>query len=379
MAGRRDLRRSHLAGREAGRSAGPGANQVRASDQPQDCQGDRLTHPAGISAARRRGDRMNRREFITLLGGAALAWPGAVIAQAPARLWKIGVLANEPWPPLEGLRNGLRDLGYVEGKSHRFEYRFAQGRAERFPALASELVNLPVDLIVAWGTPASLAAHKATSTIPIVMSAGDPVGVGLVSGLARPGGNVTGMSVQMAEQEGKRLELLKKLLPDFSRVAVLSNPSNPYCVIAVREARLGATALGLQFDLVDASDPRGLDDAFLMLNRIGPDAVLVVADPFLAGEGARIAEQMIKSRLPSMYSYHESVVAGGLMTYTTNYYDIFRREGLFIDKIFKGAKPGDLPVQQPTKFELVINLKTAKALGLTIPPSLPALSDEVIE
>jgi len=241
------------------------------------------------------------------------------------------------------------------------------------------LVNLPVDLIVAWGTPASLAAHKATSTIPIVMSAGDPVGVGLVSGLARPGGNVTGMSVQMAEQEGKRLELLKKLLPDFSRVAVLSNPSNPYCVIAVREARLGATALGLQFDLVEASDSRGLDDAFLMLNRIGPDAVLVVADPFLAGEGARIAEQMIKSRLPSMYSYHESVVAGGLMTYTTNYYDIFRREGLFIDKILKGAKPGDLPVQQPTKFELVINLKTAKALGLTIPPSLLALADEVIE
>jgi putative ABC transport system substrate-binding protein len=181
-----------------------------------------------------------RREFITLLGGAAVAWPGTVIAQTPSRLWKIGVLANEPWPPLEGLRHGLRDLGYDEGKSHRFEYRFAQGRAERFPALASELVNLPVDVIVAWGTPASLAAHKATSTIPIVMSAGDPIGAGIVSSLARPGGNVTGMSVQMAEQEGKRLELLKKVLPSFSRVAVLSNPSNPYCGIAVREARLGA-------------------------------------------------------------------------------------------------------------------------------------------
>src|SRR5467141_2164010 len=323
---------------------------------------------------------MKRREFITLLGGAAAAWPSAAVAQTPARIWKIGVLANEPWPPLEGLRNGLRDLGYVEGKSHRFEYGFAQGRAERFPVLASELVNLPVDLIVAWGTPASLAAHKATGTIPIVMAYSvDPVGAGIVSSLARPGGNVTGLSVQMAEQEGKRLELLKKLLPSFSRVAVLSNPSNPYCVIAVREARLGATALGLQFDLVEASDSRGLDDAFLMLNRIGPDAVLVVADPFLAGEGARIAEQMIKSRLPSMYSYHESVVAGGLMTYTTNYYDIFRREGLFIDKILKGAKPGDLPVQQPTKFDLVINLKTAKAIGLEIPPTLLALADEVIE
>jgi ABC-type uncharacterized transport system substrate-binding protein len=322
---------------------------------------------------------VKRRDFMALLGSATAAWPLAAHAQAPSRQWTIGVLANEPWPPLEGLRHGLRDLGYVEGNSHRFEYRFAQGRAEQFPALATELVNLPVDLIVAWGTPASLAAQKATSTIPIVMSAGDPVAVGLVSGLARPGGNVTGMSVQMAEQEGKRLELLKKLLPNFSRVAVLSNPSNPYCIIAVREARLGATALGLQFDLVDASDSRGLDEAFLMLNRISPDAVLVVADPFLAGEGARIAEQMIKSRLPSIYSYHESVVAGGLMTYTTNYYDVFRREGLFIDKIFKGAKPGDLPVQQPTKFDLVINLKTAKALRLEIPPTLLALADEVIE
>jgi putative tryptophan/tyrosine transport system substrate-binding protein len=322
---------------------------------------------------------IGRRQFVTLLGGAAAAWPLAARAQTPTRLWKIGVLASEPWPPLEGLRHGLRDLGYVEGKSHRFEYRFAQGRAERFPGLASELVNLPVDVIVAWGTPASLAAHKATTTIPIVMSAGDPVGVGIVSSLARPGGNVTGMSVQMAEQEGKRLELLKKLLPNFSRVAVLSNPSNPYCVIAVREARLGATALGLKFDLLDASDSHDLDEAFVTLNRIRPDAVLVVADPFLAGEGARIAEQMIKSRLPSIYSYHETVVAGGLMTYTTNYYDIFRREGLFIDKIFKGAKPGDLPVQQPTKFDLVINIKTAKALGLEIPPALLALADEVIE
>src|SRR5260221_12670718 len=148
-------------------------------------------------------DQLRRRDFITLLGGAAAAWPAAVSAQAPGQFWKIGVLANEPWPPLEGLRHGLRDLGYVEGKSHRFEYRFAQGRAERFPALASELVNLPVDLIVAWGTPASLAAHKATSTIPIVMSAGDPIGAGIVSGLARPGGNVTGMSVQNGGARGK--------------------------------------------------------------------------------------------------------------------------------------------------------------------------------
>jgi putative tryptophan/tyrosine transport system substrate-binding protein len=323
--------------------------------------------------------QFGRREFIKLVGGAVIAWPGAALAQTPSRLRKIGVLANEPWPPLEGLRDGLRDLGYVEGKTHLFVYRFAQGQAERFPALASELVNLPVDVIVSWGTPASLAAHQATDTIPIVMSAGDPIGAGIVAGLARPGRNVTGMSVQMAEQEGKRLELLNKLLPNISRVAILSNPSNPYCAIAVGEARRGATALNLQFDLMEASDARSLEAAFLTLSRIRPDAVLVVADPFLAGERVRIADEMIKNKLPSVYSYHEHVRAGGLMTYTTNYYDVFRRQGLFIDKIFKGAKPGDLPVQQPTKFDLVINLKTAMALGLEIPPPLLALADEVIE
>src|SRR5262249_22991668 len=187
------------------------------------------------------------------------------------RLWKIGVLANESWPPLDGLRDGLHDLGYVEGKTHLFVYRFAQGHAERFPALASQLVNLPVDLIVSWGTPASLAARLATDTIPIVMSAGDPVGADIVTSLARPGGNITGMSVQMAEQESKRLELLAKLLPSFSRVAVLSNPNNPYCAIAVGEARRAATVLNLQFDLLEASDARSLDAAFLTLSGKRPD------------------------------------------------------------------------------------------------------------
>ena len=323
---------------------------------------------------------ITRRNVMALVGGGAVAmWSRAATAEAAGRIWKIGVLANEAWPPLEGLRHGLRDLGYLEGKSHLFVYRFAQGRAERFPALATELVGLPVDLIVSWGTPASLAAYQATKTIPIVMSAGDPIGAGIVSSLAHPGGNVTGMSVQMAEQEGKRLELLKKLDPSLSRVAVISNPSNPYCAIAVREAQLGATALGLQMDVLEASDARSLEDVFQMLSRVGAEAVLVVADPFLAGERVRLADQMIKNRLPSIYSYHEHVVAGGLMTYTTNYYDVFRREGRFIDKIFKGAKPGDLPVQQPTKFELVLNLKTAKTLDLAIPPLVLALADEVIE
>src|SRR5262249_16107550 len=291
------------------------------------------------------------------------------------------IRGTPPDPVAANLRRqfllGLRDN--VEGKTHLFVYRFAQGNAERFPALASELVSLPVDVIVAWGTPASLAAHKATDIIPIVMSAGDPIGAGLVAGLARPGGNITGMSVQMAKQEGKRLELLKKLLHPFSRVAALSNPSSPYCAIAVGEARRGATALNLQFDLMEASDARSLDAAFLTLSRIRPDAVLVVADPFLAGERVRIADEMIKNKLPSIYSYHEHVRAGGLMTYITNYYDVFPRQRFFFTTIFQGAKPGDLPGQQPTKFDLMLNLKTAKALDLAIPPSLLALADEVIE
>jgi putative ABC transport system substrate-binding protein len=182
-------------------------------------------------------DQLKRRELIKLVGGAVVAWPVAAAAQAPGRLWKIGVLANESWPPLEGLRHGLRDLGYVEGKTHLFVYRFAQGQASRFPTLATELVNLPVDLIVSWGTPASLAAHRATSTIPVVMSAGDPVGAGIVSGLARPGGNVTGMSVQMAEQEGKRLELIGKLVPSLP--ASRCFPIRPIPIAPSRCARPG--------------------------------------------------------------------------------------------------------------------------------------------
>jgi putative ABC transport system substrate-binding protein len=214
---------------------------------------------------------VKRRDFIAL-GGAAAAWPLAARAQQPDRMRRVGVLANEPWAPLDGLRQGLRELGYVEGKNIHFEYRFAEDHIERFSALAAELVGLQVDVIVAQGTPATLAAHKATSSIPIVMSAADPVGASLVASLARPGGNVTGLSTQGAEMEEKRLELLKDLLPSLSRVAVLSNPANPACVIAVESARRGATALHLQLDVVDASEPGDLDSAFLAMTRTHPDA-----------------------------------------------------------------------------------------------------------
>jgi putative tryptophan/tyrosine transport system substrate-binding protein len=322
---------------------------------------------------------VRRREFITFLGGAALAGPLSSRAGTSAPVRRIGVLANEPWPALEGLHVGLDELGYNEGKDFVIEYRFAEGAAERFCGLAAELVGRSVDVIVTWGTPATLAALKATSSIPIVMSAGDPVGAGLVASLARPGGNVTGLSSQTAGGEEKRLELLKELRPNLSRVAVLSNPTNPYCVIAVRHARRGAAALGLSLDVAEVSAVSELDAAFRATGQKSPDAALVIADPVLAHERALVAKLLVEHRLPSISAYHECAVAGGLMAYVTSYYDIFRREATYIHEIFKGAKPSDLSVEQPTKFELVINLKTAKALGLDVPPSLLVRANRLIE
>jgi putative ABC transport system substrate-binding protein len=321
---------------------------------------------------------MRRRQFITLLGGAA-AWPLGARAQQTGRVRRIGVLVAEPWPEVEGLHDGLRELGYHEGENLLLEYRFANSDAGRFPELAAELIKIPVDVIVTWGTPATLAAIKATNSVPIIMSAGDPVGAGLVSSLARPGANVTGFSSQTAGREEKRLELLKDLLPNLSRVVVLSNSTNPYSVVAVQSARRGAAALNIALDVADASSVVNLDTEFQAAIRKRPDAALVIADPFLAGQRALIAELMLEHRLPSIYAYHEHVVAGGLMAYMTAYYDIFRREAGVIDKIFKGAKPGDLPVESATRFELAINLKTAKALGLNVPPTLLERADRLIE
>jgi putative ABC transport system substrate-binding protein len=322
---------------------------------------------------------VRRREFITFLGGAAVAWPLSSRAKQSARVRRIGVLVNDPWPAVEGLHVGLDELGYSEGEDFLIEYRFAEGDEGRFPGLAAELVGRPVDVIVAWGTPATLAALKVTSSIPIVMSAGDPVGVGLVASLARPGGNVTGLSSQTAWGEEKRLELLKELRPNLSRVAVLSNPTNPSCVIAVQQARRGAAALGLSLDVAEVSAVSELDAAFRAISQRRPDAALVIADPFLAHERALLAKLMVEHRIPSISAYHECAVAGGLMAYMISYYDIFRREATFIDKIFRGAKPGDLPVEQATKFEFVINLKTAKALGLDVPPSLLVHANRLIQ
>jgi putative tryptophan/tyrosine transport system substrate-binding protein len=323
---------------------------------------------------------MRRREFITLLGGAACAWPIAARAQQAGKVVSIGILAIEDFPPIDTFRQTLNELGYVEGKNLRLEHRYARGRNERFPELANDLIDLKVDVILTWGTEAALAAKQATTSIPIVMGAvGDPVGSGIVTNLARPAANVTGFSSLAAELEAKRLELLKEAVPGLSRVAVLLNPTNRYMPLAVESARRGAETLRATLTLYEVRDATTLDATFVKLAKERPDAFMVLADTFLVSERNRIAQFAIENRLPSAYTYREHVEAGGLIAYTPNYHDLFRRAATYVDKILKGTKPGELPIEQPTKFDLIINLKTAKALGLTVPLTLQAAANEVIE
>jgi putative ABC transport system substrate-binding protein len=323
---------------------------------------------------------MKRREFIGLVGGAA-AWPLTASAQQAGRkIVTIGVLAIEPWPPIDTFRQALDDLGYIEGKNVRFEYRYAKGYNEQLPELANDLVGLNVDVILTWGTDAVLAAKEATTTIPIVMGViGDPLGSGIVTNLARPGGNVTGCSLRAAELEAKRLQLLKELVPGLSRVAILFNPTNHYMPLALQSAQKGAQVLHVSLAVYEVHDTTTLDAAFVMLTKDRPDAFLVPADTFLVSQRSRIAQFAIANKLPSVYTFREYIEAGGLIAYTPNYDDLFRRAASYVDKILKGAKPGELPIEQPRGFHLLINLKTARALGLTMPPRLLAAADEVIE
>ncbi|MGA7253480.1 MAG: ABC transporter substrate-binding protein [Pseudolabrys sp.] len=323
---------------------------------------------------------MKRREFIGLLGGAA-AWPLTARAQqAVGKIVTIGVLAIEPWPPIDTFRQALNNLGYIEGKNVRFEYRYAKGHNERLPELANDLVGLNVDVIVTWGTDAVLAAKQATTTIPIVMGTiGDPLGSGIVTNLARPGGNVTGSSSRAAELESKRLELLKEAVPGLSRVAILFNPTNHYMPLALQSARKGAQMLHVSLAVYEVHDTTTLDAAFVTLTKDRPDALMVPADTFLVSQRSRIAQVAIESKLPSVYTFREYIEAGGLIAYTPNYRELFRRAASYVDKILKGAKPGELPIGVPMKFRLLINLKTARALGLTLPRSLLVGADEVIE
>jgi putative ABC transport system substrate-binding protein len=329
---------------------------------------------------------MRRREFITLLGG-AVSWPFAACAQQPAKVPRIGYLSlgsasgGFSLARDEAFRQGLSELGYVEGKNIIIEHRFAEGKFERLADLAAELVQLKVDLIVAAVTQASLAAKDATRTIPIVMAGvSDPLESGLVASLARPGANITGTSSMTAEVVGKSLELLKEAVPKISRVAVLWNPDNAvFQAQMLRETEVAAALLGVQLQTFGVRGPGELDRAFAAITRERVDALLVLADPILALHQAQIVDFAQKSRLPAMYGIKDYAAAGGLMTYAASMGDQFRRAATYVDKILKGAKPADLPVEQPTKFEFVINLKTAKALGLTIPLPLLGRADEVIE
>jgi putative ABC transport system substrate-binding protein len=325
--------------------------------------------------------RIGRREFITLLGGAAAAWPLAVLAQqAKGKIVRIGILAIEPWPPIDTFRQALNDLGYIEGKNLRFEHRYAKGHNERLPELANDLVRLNVDVILTWGTDAVLAAKQATTTIPIVMgTVGNPLGSGIVTNLVRPGANITGLSSRAAELEAKRLQLLNEAVPGLSQVAILSNPTNRYIPLALESARQGAQVLGVSLTVYAVHDTATLDAAFQTLTKDRPDAVMVPADTFLVRQRSRIAQFAIENKLPSVYTFREHVEAGGLLAYTPNYHDLFRRAANYVDRILKGTKPGELPIEQPTKFNLLINLKTARTLGLILPPKLLARADEVIE
>jgi putative tryptophan/tyrosine transport system substrate-binding protein len=324
---------------------------------------------------------MKRRDFITLLGGAA-TWPLAARAQQSGKLHAIGLLSvgSMTTGVFAAFHDGLRELGWIEGKNLLIERRFAENRIERLPDLAAELVRLNVDVIVGFGTPPPLAAKRATTTIPIVMAAaGDPVGSGLVASLARPGGNVTGMSLMAPDLAGKRLELLKELVPRLARVAVIWNAANPYPALVFKETQAAGRTLGIEVQSLEVRGSNDFDGAFEAARRQRPEALITVEDPLTITHRKLIVDFTAEQRLPAVHGVREFVAAGGLLSYGASLDDLFRRAAGYVDKILKGVKPADLPVLQPTKFELVINLKTAKALGLEVPPMLLARADEVIE
>jgi putative ABC transport system substrate-binding protein len=326
----------------------------------------------------------HRRELLIALGVGALAWAGAVRAQAPPTVRRIGLLSgfspSVDAPSYQAFRLGLRDLGWVEGKNISIDYRYAEGRHDRLPDLAADLVRLKVDVIVTTATSDTLAAQKATAAIPIVMVAGgDPVASGLVESLARPGANVTGLSQMLQGLGGKRLELLKEMVPKLSRVAVLWNPQSASATLNWKENQQPARQLGIQLHSLEVRSPNDLDKAFEAATRARAGALAILPDPVITTNLQRIVDFAATSRLPSIYQSSQFADAGGLVTYGPDRADLFRRAATYVDKILKGTKPGDLPVELPTKFELVVNLKTAKALGITIPQSVLVRADRVIE
>jgi len=327
---------------------------------------------------------MRRRAFITLLGGTAAAWPLAAWAQMSRKMVRIGYLGagirNVIPNPRDAFLRGLRELGYVEGQNFVLVERYAEGQQERLPELAVELVRLEVDLLVAATSGSAKAAKDATQTIPIVMAAsGDPVGLGLVASLARPGGNVTGPSMMNTEIVGKRMQLLKEVVPGLVRIAVLTNSVNPIHAIFWRESEPAARKLGLELQPVEARVPEDFEAAFAAAARDKAGALIALDDALTYNYRTRVVALAAASGLPALYGYREFADEGGLMSYGANMASHFRHAANYVDKILRGAKPGDIPVEQPTKFDLIVNLKAAKALGLELSPSLIARADEVIE
>jgi putative ABC transport system substrate-binding protein len=326
---------------------------------------------------------MRRKFFGFALSAMLLALCFPAHAQQPAKVLRIGFLASGSpsgySSRTEAFRQGLRQLGYVEGKTIAIEYRYAEGLRDPLPNLVADLVGLNVDVIVTSSTPATLALKKATKTIPIVfVNVGDPVGSGLVVSLSRPGGNLTGLSNQLVDLAGKHLELLKEVVPKVSHIAVLGITANPNASNSLKAIEVVARSLAVQLQFVEIKEPKDLDSAFSQMTKGRAGAVLIRGGALLADQRIRIAELAARSRLPAIHFDRQFAQAGGLMTYGPNVPDMFRRAATYVDKILKGAKPADLPVEQPTKFELVINLKTAKQIGLTIPPNVLARADKVI-
>ncbi|MFZ1195706.1 MAG: ABC transporter substrate-binding protein [Pseudolabrys sp.] len=325
---------------------------------------------------------MKRREFIALLGSAAAALP--LPAAAQPKIPRIGFMGNSTAALeanlLDAFREGLRELGYEEGRNIVIEYRWANGAYDYFPVLVAELIAAKVDAIVTAGTPAALAVKNATTTVPLVMVAvGDPIGTGLVPSLARPGGNLTGLSSVAPDLEGKRLQLLREVTPALSHVAMFINSLNPFHISSMEQARAAAQAMGIKLQLHDIRKSEDLDDAFTAIRKERPDALLILADRVFLHNRERIVDFANEQRLPNVSAYKELVEVGGLMSYGPSYEDMHKRAAIYVDKILKGAKPADLPIEQPSKFTFIVNLKAAKTLGVTVPSQLLGLVDQLIE
>ena len=322
---------------------------------------------------------MRRREFIELFGGALMAWPLPAQAQQAERMRRIGLMGNLPLKPIQTFRDQLRKLGYAENRNLAIEFRFAEGHDDRYPDFAADLVASNVELIVTWGTPATFAAKKATTTIPVVLVAGDVMNTGIVSNLARPEANLTGFVALNVELEEKRLELLKEVIPGLLRVAILSNARNPLNRFNLDTARRAAEKLSIDIDTFEVLSSQEVEAALRRLVEKRPDAVLVASDTLLMSERQQIVDTMKRQRIPAIYPFREYADVGGLFAYGANISALFEHVAEYVDRLLKGEKPSNLPVQQATSFELIINLKAAAELGLTVPPIVLVRADEVIE